>query len=539
MRPDYYEVLGCSHNSTAKQIKSAYHALISKFHPDRNPDPAAAEFTARLNEAYSVVGDERQRSLYDAWLKSVQEQAEVGSRQTATSRPEVPPVKCAKCGRQDETIRLALMYYAISVIFITYRRGASGMWCERCRAFEAAKWSIVSGLLGWWGVPWGPIYTIHALFVNAKGGSQPNSQNAALLRVLGYQLYQQGRASDAFAALTESLKLEPNADASQLHEYLRYQSRPHGEERRRLLWTLAAAAPSLLVAALFSYGVYRVATEPSGYEANYQPPSAMPDKPVPAGSASAGEVNDLVDQLATIVESRSPVTGTHNEGTTVVTDHELDRSKFDEAQLYPIAESIGAKLHSGQPDSNGLIASAYFNARLFALSVDVANRLDRGQPIDSQVNGVVQLGSDPLVSRWLLNSRFESNYSTLCHQLKSYSLQYRPGLQTTELDQEVERDDQQRKDIDRKLSEYKSSGDIDSYNALVPEYNSLTKRRNGIVHEERIRSIAGRKLDLAFNRCLDPAILTSKFQQVDLQSHAAEVDSLADPSAADSPTNGK
>jgi len=262
------------------------------------------------------------------------------------------------------------MYYVISVFLVTYRKGSSGLWCQKCRTFEAWKWTSLSGFLGWWGIPWGPIYTIQALFVNGRGGFQPRPQNAAILRILGYQLYQQGRLIDAFAVLREALRLEPNVEASQLFDYLG-QRQETGATRKSAasLSSLAmTAAPSLLMAALFSYGVYRVATEPSGYETAYQAPgtllaqpSAMPE------TRPRTKANALIAELAGIVESRAPVVGTHYEGTTMVQDHELDRSKFDEEQLYPVADSISAELHSGVVDSDGFLASAYFNAKLFAL----------------------------------------------------------------------------------------------------------------------------------------------------------------------------
>jgi len=31
-------------------------------------------------------------------------------------------------------------------------------------------WTIITLLLGWWGIPWGPIYTIKALTTNFNGG---------------------------------------------------------------------------------------------------------------------------------------------------------------------------------------------------------------------------------------------------------------------------------------------------------------------------------------------------------------------------------
>jgi hypothetical protein len=31
-------------------------------------------------------------------------------------------------------------------------------------------YSLISMGLGWWGLPWGPIYTVGTLFTNMKGG---------------------------------------------------------------------------------------------------------------------------------------------------------------------------------------------------------------------------------------------------------------------------------------------------------------------------------------------------------------------------------
>ncbi|RZC77401.1 hypothetical protein C5167_001630 [Papaver somniferum] len=63
---DYYDVLGVSKDSSASDIKNAYHALAKKLHPDVNKDDAdvKAKFQ-EVQKAYEVLKDEEKRSVYD------------------------------------------------------------------------------------------------------------------------------------------------------------------------------------------------------------------------------------------------------------------------------------------------------------------------------------------------------------------------------------------------------------------------------------------------------------------------------------------
>lgn len=63
---DYYRVLDVPQEATKSEIKAAFRKLAKQLHPDRNPDDKrAAQRFREVNEAYSVLEDEKERSRYD------------------------------------------------------------------------------------------------------------------------------------------------------------------------------------------------------------------------------------------------------------------------------------------------------------------------------------------------------------------------------------------------------------------------------------------------------------------------------------------
>ena len=63
--PNPYETLGVSRTADADEIRRAYKKLARKYHPDRNPSPAAEKRFKEINGAYDIIGDEAKRKLYD------------------------------------------------------------------------------------------------------------------------------------------------------------------------------------------------------------------------------------------------------------------------------------------------------------------------------------------------------------------------------------------------------------------------------------------------------------------------------------------
>ena len=67
---NYYEILEITKSADKSTIKKAYRTMAKKYHPDKNPGDAEAEHNFKLcNEAYQVLSDEKQRSIYDRYGK--------------------------------------------------------------------------------------------------------------------------------------------------------------------------------------------------------------------------------------------------------------------------------------------------------------------------------------------------------------------------------------------------------------------------------------------------------------------------------------
>ncbi len=67
MADELYKVLGVGKNASDDEIKKAYRKLARQYHPDRNPDDAAAEDKFKeVQGAYDTLSDPEKRKQYDA-----------------------------------------------------------------------------------------------------------------------------------------------------------------------------------------------------------------------------------------------------------------------------------------------------------------------------------------------------------------------------------------------------------------------------------------------------------------------------------------
>lgn len=65
MFKDYYKILGIEFGATPQEIKCAYRNMCKKWHPDKNPNLDVTQIMQDINEAYTILKDEKSRQRYD------------------------------------------------------------------------------------------------------------------------------------------------------------------------------------------------------------------------------------------------------------------------------------------------------------------------------------------------------------------------------------------------------------------------------------------------------------------------------------------
>jgi hypothetical protein len=122
--------------------------------------------------------------------------------------PEVPPLLRADPGGAPPVIggfsdlerqvlaggRFVVFQYCFSVLVLTFKRSSVIVYVPPGEdgAGPAISNSMISLLAGWWGIPWGPIFTISTIFRNLRGGIDVTS--AVLAEKVGA-----GRAAQVMA----------------------------------------------------------------------------------------------------------------------------------------------------------------------------------------------------------------------------------------------------------------------------------------------------------------------------------------------------
>ena len=81
--------------------------------------------------------------------------------------------------------RFVQYQYCVSVLIMTFKRGTDIYFlrADESPMVKGLTWTLLTLVAGWWGIPWGPIYTVQSLWVNLKGGYDVTPQAATALRL--------------------------------------------------------------------------------------------------------------------------------------------------------------------------------------------------------------------------------------------------------------------------------------------------------------------------------------------------------------------
>jgi hypothetical protein len=72
----------------------------------------------------------------------------------------------------DQGGRFVVFPYTVSIVVATFKRGSSIYFVRPGEKSikHSYKHVLVNSTLGWWGIPWGPIYTIGSMYHQISGG---------------------------------------------------------------------------------------------------------------------------------------------------------------------------------------------------------------------------------------------------------------------------------------------------------------------------------------------------------------------------------
>ena len=77
--------------------------------------------------------------------------------------------------------RFVLFTYTISILVMTFKRPAGIHFVKggRSAVVKGLVPTFVTVLLGWWGIPWWPIYSLSSIFGNLSGGKDVTNEVVA------------------------------------------------------------------------------------------------------------------------------------------------------------------------------------------------------------------------------------------------------------------------------------------------------------------------------------------------------------------------
>lgn len=556
---DYYKVLGIEHSAAQAKIRQAYREQIKKYHPDRNQNsPEATQRTQLIIEAYGILSDPVKRNEYDSTLRNKTSHSEQSAK-TAESYDKAPPSQplpkycCKSCGRQDPSLRLSVFSWVISILVMTYKNGEAEILCSKCRILHSLMYNIEVLLFGWWGFPWGPIYSFEALGKNSRGGHQPVDSNAMLLRTLGYDLFLQGRVAEACEAIRNSLKFAYDKKTDEFLSYLGNQL--HSAQGTSIYRKIVRLHPAYfnipLLVVFFALVIYIIAisgsNRSSGYESRYQGAQSIGQTPqtssIEKSAIKAGidltvmynavdQCNKGIENIAQYIHRTVPLIATTHEANRTIYHYALDRSKiridsisvsssaifaaFKSAEVFIMNNDLARKLNAMDSLTKidikrhlntkmDFLAAAAFNARILEISISSIHNFETdGNISPNDISQMAEVLSNQYISKWLTRIGFMPNVDGLMLTLKKYTeissalAKAKSTLRQRKMNIDALADSIS--NLEEKLNFYESANLHDDYNNLLNEYNSMILRHKKLVTKYNPLADGYNELNERFNK---------------------------------------
>lgn len=206
----YYAALGLSPGASITVIRAVYRQLAKECHPDTANCLDGGERFRRITEAYDALSNPTFKSSYDREPHQPEQGASAHSEQSF----QVDPVLCQVCGKVTAQPRRIAFWRVTGFILASHRNPVQHVYCSECASKEQWKSTLWTSLLGWWGIPWGPAWSIKHGVQNAAGGSREAEVDEALMWQNAVAFSMRGEGAIA-VGLSNILRKSDNAEIGQ------------------------------------------------------------------------------------------------------------------------------------------------------------------------------------------------------------------------------------------------------------------------------------------------------------------------------------
>ena len=95
----------------------------------------------------------------------------------------------------DNGAQFIYFAYTISLIVVTFKRTSGVYLVQQAekRAIRGIPFTMISLLFGWWGIPFGPLYTIESIRTNMRGKDVTDEVMATVAGYMQFEETQQNK----------------------------------------------------------------------------------------------------------------------------------------------------------------------------------------------------------------------------------------------------------------------------------------------------------------------------------------------------------